>query len=135
MILIPIALAFIKWGYFDLCLGEFNYGLWDYIGASCSGVLFVFVGVYLGLFDWKITEWLKQIGVFTYWVLCIHSVEVGFPQWAMLVDMLGSHQYIALVIECGMKAVLIGFLCVGLKKFSQFRYRRKLQRQNHTRCI
>lgn len=124
--LIPVTLVQATWGFFNMGPGEFRYGLFDYIGAGLAGVLFMFIGVYFGQFECKATAWIKQIGVYTYWILCIHSVEMGFPQWAVLTDMLTDHQQIAFIIEVILKAFLIVAVCCILRKISKYRYRRSV---------
>lgn len=124
ILLLPIALVHMIWGHFDLCLGEFNWGLLDYIGAGCAAILFMLIGVYFGQFEWKPLGWIKQIGAYTYWILCIHSVETGFPQWATLVDTFGTHQYLALGVEIFLKYILIASICFVIKRVSQYNYNR-----------
>lgn len=123
--LILITLAHMVWGHFNLCFGEFRYGLLDYAAACCGAILFMFGGVCLGRFEWKGTDWIKQIGVYTYWILCIHSVENDSLPWRTLSNLISS-QDLAFVIAFVIKASIIAASCLAVKKIVKYNQRRRM---------
>lgn len=126
VILIPIALADYKWGSFDLCNGHFNNVILDFIGAGAFGVLIILVGISIGKQEWKALDWLNQIGIHTYWLLCIHSFEMQAVPWIILVRAMPDNQSLALVIELVLKTIFITTACICLKKISKYNYRRRM---------
>lgn len=128
VILFPIALAQIKWGYFDLCYGIFNNGILDYIGSGCYGIFLIFVGVYLGQFQWKALDGFKQIGIYTYWIICIHSFELLCFPWNNLSQIHPSHQIIVFLFAIAAKILIIISGCFILKKITKYFYKRRFTR-------
>lgn len=123
-VLIPIVLAHSIFGHMNLCLGEFRLGLADFAGSVCTALLFLCAGVYLGRMEWRWLDGIKQIGVYTYWILCIHVVEDGCMQWGAWIEWI-RHDYIAFALILCVKAVIIFCACLGLKRLTQYRYKRR----------
>lgn len=112
---------------FDLASGKF--GFFDFIAATISGLLFVFIGVLAGRCTWKWAEWIKNIGVHTYWILCLHSIELlGIPWWEISQEKTNSYLFFG--IEIFIKIVLITSGCMMLKKISYYRYMKKRVKQD-----
>lgn len=112
---------------FDLASGKF--GFFDFIAATISGLLFVFIGVLAGRCTWKWAEWIKNIGVHTYWILCLHSIEIlGIPWWEISQEKTNSYLFFG--IEIFIKIVLITSGCMMLKKISYYRYMKKRVKQD-----
>lgn len=125
VILLPITIAESVWGFFDLCPGVFNHVVLDYIGAGCSALLMLLVGVWLGKFEWKVFDWIKTIGIYTHWIICIHAFEENGLPWWLLIDGLAEHQLLAFVIEMIIKVVFMTSVCMMIKKIAKYRYQRK----------
>lgn len=122
IILIPIYLIERKWGYYDLSQGLFNNMFLDYIGAGCSGALFMFIGVYLGKSEWKGLDWVKQLGMYTYWIFSIHAIEMETLPWWYWERPFAENQLLALIIELVLKAILITTVCILMKKITKYKY-------------
>ena len=58
IVLVPVTILHVIWGEFNLCLGEFGYGILECIGAGCGAFLLILAGVYLERFEWKVLEWI-----------------------------------------------------------------------------
>lgn len=123
-ILIPIVLLHSIFGHMNLCLGQFQLGIADFVGSVCTAVLFLFAGVYLDRMDWRWLDWIRQIGVYTYWILCIHVVEDGCMQWGAWIQWI-RQDYLAFGLIVAVKAVLIWGACFALKRLAQYRYKRR----------
>lgn len=133
---------YIKWAYavmgavtvwqiafseFNISHGIFKYGLLDYFASMCAGVLLMAMGIYVGRLEWKGLEWIKQIGVYTYWIICIHSVEMTCVRWYMLTEHFAERQSIAFVIEVCVKVLLFTLSVLVLKQIVKRNYRRKIK--------
>lgn len=133
-ILIPLAYVENKWGYFDLCPGIFSNLFLDYIGAGCFALLLMLIGFRLGQLDWKYIDWVKQIGVYTYWILCIHSFEIVAMPWRLLTGWIGIPS-LMFFSDMLLKSSFIFIVCMLLKKYMKFKYQRRFnadgQRQLH----
>lgn len=116
------------WGQFDLCSGTFRNVVLDYIGSSCAGVLFMLVGIQLGRLEWWILQWVKQIGIYSYWIICIHSFEANALPWSQWAERMLNHQLLAFVIELALKTCFIAVICMVLKEISKYKYRRRMMR-------
>jgi len=81
------------------------------------------IGFRLGQFDWKCLDWIKQVGVYTYWVLCIHSFEIVAMPWRLLTGWMGISE---LMILCDliMRVCFITVVCILLKNITRIRYRK-----------
>lgn len=124
ILLIPVYLLMVIFGRFDMASGKF--GVWEYLGACCSGVLYLLLGVYSGRFTWKGLDWLKKIGMHSYWIFCLHGVEMLVVPYDVMVEALsGYHPLIAFCIEVILKIVILSTGCTVLKKISQNKYKKK----------
>ena len=100
----------------------------DYIGSGCGGLLLVLIAVALGRLEWKCLDWLKQIGVYTYWILAVPSFEMDPLPWGDLPLRASNHRFLSFCIEMVMKAVLLFIACYCLKQISKYKYRRRMAR-------
>lgn len=127
LLLVLACVPTLLWGNMNLCLGEFTLGLWDYLGAGCISILVIYAGLRIGACEWRGLDWLKQIGIYTYWILCIHVVEDGCMQWELIIDAMPS-QRAALVCVISLKAAIMVSGCFILKRIMHYRYRRRRAR-------
>jgi len=127
LVLLPLAAVHLIWGHLNICLGEFNYGLLDYVGGCCAALLFLFISISLGQREWKGLNWIKDIGVYSYWIMCVHAVEDECMHWYLLVEAIPD-QHISFLLEIALKAVLITGGCILLKHLQKMKYRRRLQK-------
>lgn len=123
---IPVYLLEIKWITLDNTV--FSNVTLEYIGSACSAMLFILLSVYLGEFEWKCLDGLKQIGIYSYWIICIHSFEMDAIPWYLLSQAMPEHQLCAFMIEILLKALIITAMCFLLKKASMYSYRRKVKK-------
>lgn len=119
---IVIAALYANWGYFDLCYGEFRFFPLDYVGVNILALLLLRVGVFIGECDWKALDIIKEIGIYSYWIICIHSVEqkcIPWKRWAILME---ENQNVGFVLALFMKAFIITICCMAIKKFEKWKY-------------
>lgn len=128
VILVPVSVAEAVWGLFDLCPGDFNNVVLDYIGAGGMALLVLLVGIYLGRLEWPLFDGIKSVGVYTYWIVCIHCFEQSSLPWWMWREAMVGQPLLGFVIEIIARALFLAGVCIMLKKFSKYRYKRKLEK-------
>ncbi len=113
---------------FSISHGYHRFGMLDYLGSCCSGLLFLAVCVRINQQESRGLDWLRQIGVYSYWIMCIHSVEMVCIPWYTLSRAMPEHPLCALVIELLIKSAIIGAGCYILKTISKQIYKRRRNR-------
>lgn len=107
---------------FGLAYGYFeNFGR-DYFCAACTGILFLLLGAYCGQAEWDGLNWIRKVGLFTYWIMCIHSVEEICIPWYKWSETMANHQLLGFTIEMGIKTIIYTVVCLILKKITKYLY-------------
>lgn len=113
------------YGDFDLAYSLYKNGLLDILGTCCAGVLLLILSFYTEQYEWRALEWIKEIGIYTLWILCIHSVELICFPWDKIVKSLPEHLRLAFFIEIVIKIFIFAVGCAFLKWTSRNKYKRK----------
>jgi len=104
-----------------------NYDFFMYIAAGINGVFLLFAGVYCDRLEWKWLEPLRKMGMYSYWIIIVHSIEtLGFPWYELKQESPSS--LLAFCIEVAMKVIIITTGCAICKRLSQSKYKRKMVR-------
>ena len=132
--LFPVLLAVIATGLMAERYGiKFVEGSDDFIldvtVSICISTFLLFVSIPLGNLEWRIFEPIKLVGTYTYWIMCIHAVDMFaiVPLWRKWGERMQDHILWAFCIDfCG-KLVEIIIVCCVLKWISKRIYRRKMK--------
>lgn len=124
LVLLSVAVLEALFGGYNLAYNTYKYGLLEIVGTSCVGVLLLILGVYAGQCKWKGLDWIKQIGIYTFWIMCIHSVELICLPWKKIIQSMPDHPLLAFSIEIVLKVLIYMVSCAALKKISLTKYRR-----------
>ena len=124
VVLVPVMAIHFTWGYMDLARGIFSHGIATYFLGCGSGLLLIILSLHLNRYEWKILNLIRIIGTYTYWIICIHVIENGCMHWWAFADAIGNDN--AYFLEILIKAVIITFFCIVLKKATKYRYKRKI---------
>lgn len=104
-----------------------NYDMFEYIVAGINGVFLLFVGVYCDRLEWKWLELFRKMGMYSYWIIIVHSIEtLSFPWYEL--DLENPISLLAFLIEITLKIVIITTGCMICKKLSQAKYKRKVKK-------
>ncbi len=125
ILLVPVTIAEMTWGTFDLWSGTFNNVILDCIGTACMSILLIIAGIWLGQFEWKCTDFLKEMGVYSFWILSVHTVEMFAFPWRELHQFLPEDPRVFLVILTMIRLVVIAAGVLFVKKLSKYNYARK----------
>ena len=124
LLLTPLCLIQMKFSTLDNTV--FVNVVLEYIGSAFSAIFFIFICVYLGSFEWKGLAWIKLAGVYSYWILCLHSAEMDIIPWYLNAQLFSLHPWWGLAAELFIKAWIFVLGCILLKKISRKKYRRRL---------
>lgn len=120
-----VAMLYATWGYFDLCYGDFAFFPVDYIGVVFLAVLLLYLGLYVEKFDWKIVNIISNVGVYSYWVLCIHGIEQKCLPWKRFAQLTQANPNIGFILSLIIKIMIITSGCIMIRKFSKWKYRKQ----------
>lgn len=127
VILIVVTVCSLLFDEVSMTHGTPKFGLASYLGAACAGILLMAVGVHAGRLEWRCLDWIKKTGVYIFWIICIHSVEMTCVRWYMLTEYFAERQIIALAIELCAKLTIFILVVLVLKQISKRNYRRELK--------
>lgn len=122
---ILIAVLYASWGDFDLCYGKFRFFPVDYVGVTFLALLLLVIGIRVGSYEWKIFDILNSMGIHSYWVLCIHSIEQKCLPWKTIIRAAEAWPNEAFVLTLILKAFIIAGCCKLLKRLNRWKYRRQ----------
>ena len=122
---ILIALWYATWGEFDLCYGKFRFFPVDYLGVTFLALLLLVIGIYIGSFEWKAFDIVNSVGIYSYWVLCIHSIEQKCLPWKSLILATEDYPNHGFILTLLLKAIIIALGCNLLKMLNRWSYRRQ----------
>lgn len=130
--IILIAMCMIQfWGalngrtVFDMATAK--YSVLSYICAGATGVLLLFGGLFLNKIKWDWLEFVRKCGMYSYWILIVHTVDyLAVPWWNLWEE--NPSVYLAFVIELGLRILIITTGCDIIKKITQVRYKNKMEK-------
>lgn len=120
-----ISVLYATWGEYDLCYGKFRCFPVDYVGVIFLAMLLLVIGIRIGNCEWKILDAVSTVGIHSYWVLCIHSVEQKCLPWKKLILATENWPNQVFILTLILKALIIAFFCKQLKKMNRRRYRKQ----------
>lgn len=121
------------YGYFSMSYGVFKYGFIECIAAACSGTLALFLGIRFKDMEWKCLEPIKKIGMYTYWIMCIHAVEMASIPWYYWSEIMNKHQLLGYVIELIITTFIIVGGCYIIKRITVYKYVKNKRKNKHER--
>lgn len=116
------AMIYAKYGYFDLCYGEFFCFIIDYVGVCILALLLIKVGIYIGNFNNLFLNLIKRIGLYSYWIICIHSVEQKCLPWKKFAVLTHSCPNLGFLVSLLIKALIIFSSCLAIKRVEKWKY-------------
>lgn len=131
---IVVAVLYADWGEFDLCYGKFTWFPGDYIGVAVLALLLLYAGIYLDQFDGAVLDCFRRIGVYSYWVFCIHSVEQKCLPWDKFIQLTANVPNVGFVSSLLIKVIIITVFCKIIKKVKKRNYRKKVNYEESKLC-
>lgn len=117
------------YGSCSLPYNEYKYGLLEFFGTCCAGSLLLILSLRLGQWEWKGLDWTKQIGIYAFWIMCVHGVELICLPWNKIVKAMPEYPLLAFAIEIALKVLIFAVSCTVLKSISQRKYQRMRARK------
>lgn len=106
---------------FDMARADYTF--LSYVYAGGTGLLIVFCGLLLNRVNWFGKEFITKCGMYSYWILIIHTIDyLAVPWW----DLWSENPYpiLASVIELGLRILIITLGCEIIKKVTKLRYKK-----------
>ena len=122
-----ISCIYAKWGIFDLCYGVFHIFWVDYIGVIFLTVTLLVLGIYVGKLEWRVLDIVKNAGIYSYWVLCIHSIEQKCLPWRSYIRFTAEFPNLGFLFALIIKGIIIWIGCILLKKIQRRKYRKLIK--------
>ena len=125
VILLLIYFMEYKWGIIDMSQGIFGRPVLDFVGTSASGLLLMLISIHISRKELRGLKWCSTIGMYSYWLICIHAIEMDVLPWYFLPLSMPDHLIIAFFIEILIKIVIMTVTCILMKEIAKRRYRRR----------
>ena len=122
-----VSCVYAKVGIFDLCYGTFRSFWFDYFGVIFLTLLLLVIGIRLGSLEWRIFDIFKNAGIFSYWVLCIHSIEEKCLPWRSYIHFMEAFPNLGFLLALLIKGMIISVGCFWLKKVQRRKYRKRIK--------
>lgn len=95
------------------------------LGRLAAGLLLVLLFNQLNRVENKFLDMIRMVGRYTYWILCIHTVELACIPFYLLTGAMMEHRVLAAIIVITIMIALIVIGCYVLRKIASWKYRRK----------
>lgn len=128
LLLLVTVLHLVVYGRFDLTCETYDHYIIEYFGAVCSGVLLLCLSVRAAQMDWKWCDGINTVGIYSYWILCLHSVENTCIPWYRWSELMENHQILGFLGELAVKTIIYIVGCLILKKRTQYKYLKRKQK-------
>ncbi len=125
-IMLTITIIYSVYGDEKLIYTNIIYRLIDYIVALFSGTVLMLIGLWINNIDFILIDKIKNIGMYTYWIMCIHSIEMICIPWYRLTDAMAEHQALAFLVEISVKTVIFVVSLTIIKRISVQRAKKKI---------
>lgn len=125
--LLVIALVEIIWGEVNLAYSVFKWGIIDYLGAGLTGLFMLRIYLWFNRFEGGFSEVICKIGRYTYYAMCVHSVEMTCIPWYLFAERFENHPCFGFVLEIFLRSCILIIGCIIISKIS--RYIRKKRRK------
>ena len=122
---ILIAGIYATWGEYDLCYGKFRCFPVDYVGVIFLAMLLLVIGIRIGNCEWRILDIVHSVGIHSYWVLCIHSIEQKCLPWKKFILATEKWPNQGFILTLMIKACIIVICCKLLKRLNRRSYRKQ----------
>lgn len=110
-------------GKFSMATGIFEMGFFlEALMACMGGLLFFLIGIQGNRLEWKQLDGIKHVGVYTYWILCIHSIETICIPWYLLAEAMAENPQLGFVIQVICVAIILIGMYFVLKQITKYRY-------------
>ncbi len=132
----PILISVVQmlFGELSMAYGAYKYGLLGYFGACVTGMVLLYAGVWLGQIEWKPLNWIRNVGVHTYWLMCIHVIETITIPWYRMQELQMLNPYVRFALEAGLRIAILTSGCLLMKRITKWKYRRRMANGKEKLC-
>lgn len=119
-------------GYVSMSDSVYRLGLIDIAGAGCYAFLLARGGLLLNKFNNALTDKLRRIGRYSFWIVCAHTVESQGLFWGVFLKKFGDHIWLACIVILALRSALIFIMCAAVSQYNKIRimYKRSVRQRS-----
>lgn len=102
----------------------------DYIGTGSLGIFFVRFAIWADRFEGVIFDGIRKIGRYSYYIMCIHSVEMSCIPWYLFAQKFSTHPYLGFFLQMVLRGIIIGLGCMCLTRIMKYRHQKRMKKSN-----
>ena len=126
LIVLGVISAFeIIYGETNLAYLIFKGGIFDYVGAGLTGLFMICIALQLNQYNGTIAEIVAKIGRYTYYAMCVHSVEINCIPWYLLSEKFTHYQNVGLFLEVFLRSCILIVACKIINRITTYRRKQK----------
>lgn len=118
--IVILCVSLIFWGRVDFAEGYIKNGVWDVLGAAALAVVLLYASLLANKFEGPVFEAIRGVGRYSYWIICIHTVEWKVIPWQAITKALIQNANVELIIVFILRSIVIALGCMLLKWISVF---------------
>lgn len=112
-------------GQIEMAYRVWKLGLVDIIGGGCLGFLLAKGTLFLNKYDNRIWTVLRSIGMYSLWIMCVHSVESVGLLWRQYASRFFDHPFVAFFVVFILRLCIVYGLYRVVKVCNRFLIKRK----------
>lgn len=115
-----------------MAYSDYKLGLIDIAGTGCFAFLIARGAMLLNNYNNALTDKLRMIGRYSFWIICTHTVESQGLFWGLFSKKFGDHAWIAFITILPLRSVLIFIMCTIVSQYNQMRIKQKRYARQHS---
>ena len=124
------ALVLACFGTIDVIMDVADFGIFNIAAQLLFGYVLIYITLLINAREWKWTEWIMEIGQYSLWVLCIHSIEMSVFPWDILWRFADPDSIIGVLLHFILRCAGILVCCIALRKGQHLVYKWKKRHSN-----
>lgn len=101
-----------------------------FLGTGCWGLIFIRFTLWANRFSGSILEGIRKIGRYSYYIMCIHSVEMSCIPWYLFAQKFSTHPYLGFFLQMVLRGIIIGLGCMCLTRIMKYRHQKRMKKSN-----
>lgn len=100
----------------------------NYLVTGCFGLIFIRITLWANQYNGKLLEPIRKIGRYSYYIMCIHSVEMSCIPWYLFAQKFTEHPYVDFCLQMVLRGTIIGIGCMCLNYIMKYRRQKRLNK-------
>lgn len=105
-----------RFGYVNMAYNLWKLGVVDILLAGVVGFLLVRIFSFLNHTDGVIVEKIREIGFYSLYIMCIHTVESICIPWYLFAEKFSKYPFLGMVLQWILRCILVFLVCYIIRK-------------------